>query len=143
MNTINEAGLELIKEFEGCKLAAYLDSVGVPTIGVGHTKGVKMGDTCTQEEADAFLREDLEHAEKCVNRAVTVPLTDNEFAALVSLVFNIGCGNFQKSTLLRKINDSDFNGAEQEFRRWDKAGDQVLAGLTRRRLAEARLFDTA
>ena len=140
---IGEAGLELIKEFEGCKLTAYLDSVAVPTIGYGHTKDVSIGMRCTKEEADAWLLEDLKDAETCVNGAVTVPLTQNEFDALVSFVFNFGCTKFRGSTLLRKLLDSDYDGAALEFRRWDRAGGQVLAGLTRRRAAEERLFETA
>ena len=140
---IGPAGLALIKEFEGLKLVAYLDSVGVPTIGYGHTKDVKIGVRCTQEEADAWLLEDLKDAETCVNGAVTVPLTQNEFDALVSFVFNFGCTKFRGSTLLRKLLDSDYDGAALEFRRWDRAGGQVLAGLTRRRAAEERLFETA
>jgi lysozyme len=139
---IGERGLELIKEFEGVRFAADLDSVNVPTIGYGHTKGVQMGDTCTQEQADDWLREDCEDAENCVNSAVSVPLTQHEFDALVSFVFNLGCGNFRKSTLLRKLLDSDYDGAAVEFKKWDKAGGQQLAGLTRRRAAEARLFET-
>ena len=140
---IGEAGIALIKEFEGCKLTAYLDSVGVPTIGYGHTKGVKIGLRCIQEEADAWLLEDLKDAETCVNEAVTVPLRQNEFDAIVSFVFNFGCTKFRGSTLLRKLLDSDYDGAALEFRRWDRAGGQVLAGLTRRRAAEERLFETA
>ena len=140
---IGPLGLALIKEFEGVRLKAYLDSVDVPTIGYGHTKGVKMGDTCTQEEADAWLVEDCADAEKCVNGAVTVPLTQPEFDSLVSFVFNLGCGNFRKSTLLKKLNESDYDAAALEFRKWDKAGGQTLAGLTRRRLAEARLFESS
>ena len=140
---IGERGLALIREFEGVRLAAYLDSVGVPTIGYGHTKGVQMGDTCSQEQADQWLKEDCADAEDCVNSAVSVPLTQCEFDALVSFVFNLGCGAFRKSTLLRKLLDSDYDGAAIEFRKWDKAGGQVLAGLTRRRAAEARLFEMA
>ena len=137
---IGPQGLALIKSFEGCKLAAYLDSVGVPTIGYGHTSGVFMGDSCTQAQADAWLAEDLKEAERCVNDAVTVPLTQHEFDALVSFTFNLGCGNLRKSTLLQKLNNSDYKGCGVEFRRWDKAGGQALAGLTRRRLAEEQLF---
>ena len=140
---IGERGLALIREFEGVRLAAYLASVGVPTIGYGHTKGVQMGDTCSQEQADQWLKEDCADAEDCVNSAVSVPLTQCEFDALVSFVFNLGCGAFRKSTLLRKLLDSDYDGAAIEFRKWDKAGGQVLAGLTRRRAAEARLFEMA
>ena len=139
---IGEKGIELIKEFEGLKLTAYLDSVGVPTIGYGHTKGVKIGDRCTKEEAEAFLREDLKDAEACVNEHVTVPINQNEFDALVSFVFNFGCTKFRGSTLLRKLNNSDYDGASLEFARWNRAGGLELAGLTRRRAAEAELFDT-
>ena len=140
---IGDAGLALIKEFEGCRLQAYQDSVGVWTIGYGSTTDVAPGQIITQAEAEGRLMEDLKHAETCVNGAVTVPLVQNEFDALVAFVFNLGCGAFRKSTLLRKLLDSDFDGAALEFRRWDKAGGQVLAGLTRRRAAEERLFEIA
>lgn len=140
---VSGAGIELIKRFEGVRLVAYLDSVGVPTIGYGHTKDVALGDTCSPEQAEEWLIEDCADAEKCINGAVTVPLTQHEFDALVSFVFNLGCGNFRKSTLLRRLNESDYDAAAQEFLRWDKAGGQVLAGLTKRRMAEARLFETA
>ena len=140
---IGSAGIALIKEFEGCRLQAYQDSVGVWTIGYGSTTDVGPGQAITQAEAEDRLLEDLKHAETCVNGAVTVPLTQHEFDALVAFVFNLGCGNFRKSTLLRKLLDSDFDGAALEFRRWDKAGGQVLAGLTRRRAAEAELFELA
>lgn len=139
---IGDTGLALIREFEGCRLAAYTDSVGVWTIGYGCTTDVAPGMRITQAEAEQRLLDDLTQAQACVNRCVTVPLTQHEFDACVCLTFNIGCGNFGKSTLLRKLNDSDFDGAALEFHKWDKAGGQVLAGLTRRRLAEARLFET-
>lgn len=138
---IGPQGLELIKRFEGVRLSAYLDSVGVPTIGYGHTKDVFMGDTCTQAQAEMWLAEDCREAEQCVNNAVTVPLTQAEFDSLVSFVFNLGCGTFRRSTLLRMLNESDYDGAALQIRRFDKAGGQVLAGLTRRRDAEARLFE--
>lgn len=140
---IGDAGLALIKEYEGCRLEAYQDSVGIWTIGYGHTSGVQAGDKCTQDEADAWLLEDVKHAETCVNGAVTVPLTQNEFDALVSFVFNLGCKQFRSSTLLRKLLDSDYDGAAAELKRWNKAGGQVLAGLTKRRAAEEKLFETA
>lgn len=140
---ISDKGLALIKSFEGLRLAAYLDSVGVPTIGYGHTKGVQIGDTCTEDEATEWLREDCADAENCVNSAVSVPLTQHEFDACVSFVFNLGCGSFRKSTLLRKLLDSDYDGAALEFRKWNKAGGVELAGLTRRRAAEAALFEMA
>ena len=140
---IGDRGLALIKSFEGLRLEAYLDSVGVPTIGYGHTKDVQMGDTCTEEQADEWLREDCADAEECVNSAVSVPLTQNEFDALVSFVFNLGCGALRRSTLLRLLLDSDYDGAAAQFHRFNKAGGQPLAGLTRRRAAEAKLFETA
>ena len=138
---LSETGLQLIKDHEGCRLEAYLDSVGVPTIGYGHTKGVKEGDTCTQAQADSWLREDANSAEWCVNKCVTVPLTQGEFDALVSFAFNLGCTSLRNSTLLRKLNDSDYDGAAAEFPKWNYAGGQVLAGLTTRRQAEQRRFE--
>lgn len=141
---ISDAGLELIKSFEGCKLEAYPDpgTGGDPwTIGVGHTgPEVVPGLTITQERADELLREDLAKFEACVGSAVGQHVTEPEFAACVSLAFNIGCAAFTKSTLARKIRDGDPEGAAQEFLRWDKAGGKQMAGLTRRRGAERDLF---
>lgn len=137
---INEAGLELVKVYEGLRLKAYQDSVGVWTIGYGSTKGVKPGDVITDEQAEALLRRDLAEAEAAVTRLVKHDLTDNQFAALVSFVFNLGSGNFSMSTLLKKINSGDMAGAAKEFKRWNRAGKKVLAGLVRRRDAEAALF---
>lgn len=138
---LSDAGIALIKEYEGLRLGAYQDSVGVWTIGYGSTSGVTEGMWIKEEEAEARLREDVSHAENCVNRLVSVPLTEGEFDALVSFVFNLGCARLRDSTLLRKLNDSDYDGAVAEFRRWNKAGGQELAGLTRRRHAEARRFE--
>ena len=140
---IGKSGIELIKEYEGCRLQAYQDLVGVWTIGYGCTTDVEPGQIITQAEAEQRLLDDLKASEDCVNGAVIVPLAENEFDALVSFVFNLGCKQFRGSTLLRKLNNSDYDGAALEFRRWDKAGGQVLAGLTRRRAAEERLFETA
>lgn len=137
-----QAGIDLIKRFEGCRLKAYQDSVGVWTIGYGHTKGVKRGQVITQEQADAFLRDDLGDAEAGVERVVKVPLTDNQFGALVSFTFNLGIGALSKSTLLRTLNGGDYSSASEQFKRWSRAGGKVLAGLVRRRLAEASLFLT-
>lgn len=138
---VSDEGLELIKRFEGCRLTAYQDSVGIWTIGYGHTGPLVVeGQTITEQEADGLLRHDARIAENCVAKLVTVPLTQNEFDALCSFVFNLGCGNFRNSTLLRKLNAGDYDGAAAEFKRWDKAGGQVLAGLTRRREAEAEMF---
>ena len=137
---ISQAGIDLIKSFEGCRLEAYLDSVNVPTIGYGSTEGVKMGDRLTQAEVDALLTADLVRFEKCVTDQVDVDLRQNEFDALVSFAFNLGCNALKNSTLLKLLNAGDKAAAGQQFLRWDKAGGQVLAGLTRRRKAESSMF---
>ena len=139
--TYSQSGLHLTEQFESCRLTAYLDSKGIPTIGWGHTAGVQLGDTCTQEQADAWLQRDIGWAVGVVNRAVTVAVTQGEFDAVVDLVFNIGSGNFMNSTMLAKLNAKDYNGAAEEFQRWDKSGGQVVAGLLRRRLAEEQEFN--
>ena len=138
---ISDEGLELIKEYERLVLGAYMPTPkDVPTIGYGHTKGVKMGDTCTPLQADTWLREDCEEAERCIAKYVTVPLMQNEFDALVSFVFNVGCGAFAGSTMLKLLNAGDYDAAALQFRRWNKQARTVLAGLTRRRTDEERLF---
>src|SRR3990167_667104 len=139
----SDRGLEFIRVFEGMKLIAYPDpGTGAEpwTIGVGHTKGVRRGDVCTEAEAMAWLREDCAEAETCVESFVESELTQNQFDALVSFVFNCGCGNFKASTLLRLINAGNVEGAAGQFKRWNKANGKVMAGLTRRRQAEADLF---
>lgn len=118
---------------------AYLDSVGVPTIGYGHTKGVQLGQQITQEEADKYLAEDLaEHAEG-VLKLLLVPVTQGQFDALCSFAFNLGVGALKRSALLRRVNDQD-SGAAEEFGKWIYAGGKVLKGLQRRRAAEMALF---
>jgi lysozyme len=141
MRHINEKGLGIIKAHEGLKLDAYLCPAGVPTVGFGCTTNVKLGMRITEQEALRRLQDDLEPAEQCVERSVEVGLSDNEFSALVSLVFNIGCRAFQGSTLLRKLNAGDRDGAALEFHRWNRGGGRVLNGLTTRRAAEAQLFN--
>jgi lysozyme len=136
----NRAGLDLIKQFEGLRLKAYQDSVGVWTIGYGHTKGVKAGMTINETTAEAFLVNDLESAEADVARLVKIDLNANEHAALVSFVFNLGGGALSRSTLLRKLNTGDRLGAASEFQKWVKAGGVTLAGLVKRRKAERDLF---
>ena len=133
-------GIHLIEQFEGCRLRAYQDAVGVWTIGYGHTRGVFEGMTTDHDGAEALLRMDLEEAEAAVNRLVAVPIEQCQFDALVSFTFNLGAGNLSRSTLLRKLNDGDYEGAAAEFPRWNRAGEKVLAGLTRRREAEQALF---
>lgn len=138
---ISEAGLDLIKSFENLRLEAYMPTPDdVPTIGYGHTKGVQMGNSCTEEQATDWLREDCSDAEECVNKFVRVPMTQNEFDALVSLTFNIGCGAFKGSTLLKLLNNADYDGAAAQFPRWSKQAGNTLAGLVRRREAERRMF---
>lgn len=139
----SDSGLDAIMQREGCKLVAYPDPAtgGEPwTIGVGHTGGVKQGDTCTQEQALEWLRADAETAERCVNNSVRVALTQNQFDALVSLIFNIGAGNFRNSTLLKKLNEGDDDAAAQQFLVWNKANGHVMQGLVNRREAEREQF---
>ena len=133
--------LDLIKNFEGCRLTAYDDGFGIFTIGYGHTgPGVVKGLTITQEQADDLLAGDVRSANATLNRLVAVPLTDNQRAALISFVFNVGSQAFKTSTLLRLLNSGDYTAAAAQFERWNKAGGVEVRGLTRRRLAEAALF---
>lgn len=141
MMQISKAGLDLIKQFEGLYLNAYRCPAGVPTIGYGHTAGVAMGQTITQQQADDYLRRDVRQLERAVARLVTVPLTQGQFDALVSFAFNLGEGALAQSTLLRLLNAGDYAGAAAQFDRWNKAGGRVLPGLVRRRAAERALFE--
>jgi lysozyme len=146
MNT-NKAGLDLIKSFEGLRLETYKCSAGVDTIGYGHTSmagepKVTPGMKITEAEAEEILARDLGKYEAAVDKAVTVEPTPNQFAAMVSLCYNIGPGNFAKSSVVRKLNAGDVDGAAQSFLMWNKAAGKVLAGLTRRREAEKKLFLT-
>ncbi len=132
---------ELIRAFEGLELKAYKCPAGVLTIGYGHTKTVTAGMVITEEEAEALLREDLLWVEETINNKVTTPLTQSQYDALASFIYNVGSGAFTKSTLLRKLNTGDYVGASAEFKRWNKADGRVLKGLVRRRKAEQELFD--
>ncbi|MEN6082592.1 lysozyme [Chromobacterium piscinae] len=139
----NTAGINLIKQFEGVRLQAYQDAVGVWTIGYGHTgPEVKAGIRISQQQAEQLLATDLEKFETGVGKVVTVPLNANQFSALVSFSYNLGLGNLQSSTLLRLLNKGDYTGAAGQFPLWNKAGGNVLPGLSRRRLAEQTLFQT-
>lgn len=141
MRIINKQGLELIKEFEGCQLEAYLCPAGVPTIGYGHTRSAKLGQTISQADADALLREDLADSEDAVDRLVTAQINDNQFSALVSFTFNIGAEAFERSTLLSMLNaNAQIHIVAAQFLRWNKANGEELPGLTRRRHAEQALF---
>lgn len=137
---ISDKGMQLIKDFESLRLAAYLCPANVWTIGYGHTKGVKRGDVINESIAERYLRTDLVQFEKDVNQLVKVPLTQGQYDALVSFAFNCGSRALSTSTLLRKLNSGDYEGAANEFKRWNKSGGKVLPGLTRRREMERRLF---
>jgi lysozyme len=138
----SKVGLSLTEQFEGCKLEAYLDQVGKPTIGYGHTVGVQMGDTCSQAQAEAWLAQDVEWAVQTVNLYVTIALTQGEFDALVDFTFNLGSGSFQHSQLLVLVDQRNFVAAAAEFEKWSHAGGVVVAGLLRRRLAEEAEFNS-
>lgn len=137
----SEKGLALIRQFEGLRLRAYRDAIGKPTIGYGTTRGVKMGQEITKDRAEELLREDVARFEEFVERLVTVPLTQGQWDALVSWVYNLGPTNLEQSTLLRRLNAGDYPGAAAEMERWTRAGGKVLAGLVRRRAAERALFE--
>ena len=137
----SQNGIELIKEFEGRRLVAYQDSVGVWTIGYGHTKDVWEERLIIKSTADRLLAEDLAEFEKYLDSLVKVELNQNQFDALISWTFNLGVGNLIESTLLKKLNAGDYDAIPDEIRRWNKAGGEVLEGLVRRREAEAALFN--
>lgn len=164
LRQINDAGVQLVQSFEGLtdgdpstvNLDPYLDPIGIWTIGWGHAiawqgnwlKGeadkpqayALYPGGITREQATVLLQADLMHAGRDVSLAVTVPLNDNQFAALTSFTFNLGIGNLKSSTLLKKLNAGDYDGAAQEFLRWTKAGGKELPGLVKRRAAEQQLF---
>lgn len=145
MMRLSTTGLALIKEFESCRLEAYQCSAGRWTIGWGHTgDDVAKGTRWTQAKADAVLAQDVRVFEEAVNRQVKVPLSQNQFDALVSFTFNFGEPRLASSTLLRMVNARDFRGARLQFARWNKSTINgkltVERGLTRRRKAEADLF---
>lgn len=139
---INDAGLQIIKDCEQLRLVAYLPTPDdVWTIGYGHTNGVKEGDTCTEEQAEAWLKEDVHGAENCVALATAgTAITENQFSALVSFVFNCGCRAFKTSTLLQHFLDGDDERAAAEFGKWVLQGKKKLGGLVKRRALEEALF---
>ncbi|AWJ91401.1 muraminidase (plasmid) [Azospirillum baldaniorum] len=143
---IHPDALALVRHFESLYLKAYLCPAGVPTIGYGRTAGVKLGQTITAAQAETFLRADMAAAAAQVDKLVKVPLSDRQRGALASFVFNLGAGALQSSTLLRLLNQGDYEGAAGQFGRWVYAtvnGEKVqLPGLKRRRAAEADLFET-
>lgn len=134
---------DLMHHYENCKLEAYLCPAGVWTIGWGSTGShVYKGLTITQEEADQLFIEDCKRFVESVNSSVKVPLTQYEFDALVTFAYNVGCGNFESSTLLKKLNIGNYQGASDEFLRWNKSKGRVLKGLTYRRQSERHYFLT-
>ena len=137
---ISQSGIDLLKHFEGCELEAYQDSVGVWTIGYGHTKDVDPGMKITQELAEHMLKEELPEYEGYVKDMVEVDLEQCQFDSLVCWVYNLGSGNLSSSTMLKKLNSGDYDLVPFEMKRWDKAGGKALLGLTRRRNAEALMF---
>lgn len=142
MRTTKRA-VELIKKYESCALKAYKCPAGVWTIGWGNTSRAKAGMTCTQAQAYAWLNEDVAKTEDVVTDALDgTPVSYAQFDALVSLVFNIGGGNFRKSTLLKKLKAGDSQGAAMEFNRWIYAGGKILPGLVKRRAEERKVFES-
>lgn len=139
---VSEAGRRLIEGFEGCRLTAYFDVVGVPTIGYGHTDGVRPGQVITQAQADQMLADDLgEVYGPGVLAAIgDAPTTQAQFDAMASLAFNIGVGAFKSSTVCRMHKAGNYTAAAEAFHLWNRAGQRVLEPLTRRRLAEAKLY---
>jgi len=140
MKRFSDYGKDILKGREALCLKAYLDVGGVPTIGWGHTRGVKLGDIITLQQAEDFLSEDLHDTELAINRLVFVDISQNQYDALVCLVFNIGISAFSKSTLLRKLNQGDFVGAADQFDVWVFDNGKRVLGLERRRKIEKTLF---
>ncbi|MBI1274223.1 MAG: glycoside hydrolase family protein [Alphaproteobacteria bacterium] len=138
----NEAGIALIREFEGLRLEAYLCPGGIFTVGYGHTRSARAGMKITRDQADALLDADLRVYEHAVARHVLVPLTDNQFAALVSFTFNVGITNFIGSKLLRLLNRGWYEQVPAQLSRWVHARGEAMGGLARRRRAEAMLWNT-
>ncbi|MHA4830483.1 Lysozyme RrrD [compost metagenome] len=138
-------GINLIKQFEGCCLSAYQDYTGIWTIGYGWTqpvtgKTIHKGMVISQSQADELLKQGVMQYEKGVEQSVVVLFTQEQFDALVSFTYNLGINALKGSTLLRKLNSGDYEGAADEFLKWNKAGGKILSGLTRRREAERMLF---
>lgn len=136
---VSAAALVGIATHEGYRDKAYKDAVGVPTVGYGETAGVRIGDRTTPERALVTLLSSANRHADAIRPCIHVPLHQHEFDAYVSLAYNIGAGNFCRSTLVKKLNAKDYAGACEEIRRWNKAGGKVLPGLVKRREAEYRM----
>ncbi|PHM63664.1 lysozyme [Xenorhabdus ishibashii] len=140
---ISESGINKLKSYEGLKLKAYPDPAtgAAPwTIGYGHTKEVKSGQVITVQQAEELLHQDLIPIYAAIQRLVKVPLTQGQFDALCSFIFNLGIGDFAHSTLLKKLNTGDYQGAAKEFVKWDRADGRELAALRMRRESEQKTF---
>jgi len=133
---------DLIKKWEGLRLKAYLCPAGVPTIGYGHTKGVKMGDVITEDQANMYLIQDILVVHEALSKLIKVPLTAGQHDALTSFVFNLGMGNLASSTLLKLLNQGKHLEASAQFPRWNKVKGQVSLGLTNRRAEEMKVFNS-
>jgi len=140
MRNINEEGLNLIKEFEGLKLVVYRCSANKKTVGYGHLTSKDVGQEITLEQAEAFLLDDVQDAQRAVSGLVQVPLNDNEYSALVCFVFNVGQRHFQESTLLKLLNKGFYETVPAQLMRWNKVNGEPMGGLSRRRAAEAKLW---
>ncbi len=136
----NQDGVDLIKVFEGLHLTPYLCPAGVWSIGYGHTRTVRSAMQITEAQADQLLDEDLSLFERAVSRLVTVPLTDNQFSALVCFAFNVGVGNLEASTLLRLLNRGWYEQVPAQLMRWNRVKGEAMGGLSRRRAAEGALW---
>lgn len=143
--SLSDNGMKLLEQFEGLRLEAYLDSASIATIGFGSIKypngnRVKLGDKITKAQAKEYKLHDLKEFESTVNTSVKVPLTQNQYDALVSLSYNIGSGAFKNSTLLKKLNSGDYKGAAEQFLVWNKVNSKKVQGLVNRREVERNLF---
>lgn len=136
-----ELAMNIIKEFEGFKPRAYEDLGGVWTIGFGRTGGVKPNDTTTEEQETEWLTKEIDRLANEIKKLVKVKLTDYQLAALVSFCYNVGIGNFRKSTLLRMLNKGYYEQIPRQLTRWCKVGGQEIGGLKRRRIAESAMWD--
>lgn len=138
---LNQAGIDLIKQFEGCKLTVYPDVGGLPTVGYGHMdRKLNIGDKITQDQADKYLASDLGACAKALQKLITVDLTDNQFSAIVAFAYNVGIGAFDRSTMHKLLNAGGINSVSCEFEKWDKVNGVEVQGLKNRRLAEKKLF---
>lgn len=137
---INQEGLALIKRWEGLKLEAYLDLGGIWTIGYGHTATARQGMAIDEAEAERLLRQDLAIFEAAVLDAVTVPLTENQFAALVSWTYNVGVAAMGRSSLIKRLNKGEYNAVPAELAKWNKVRGKAVPGLANRRAAEGGLW---